>query len=130
MTDHEITRATAEEVMGWEYNPLTVTAYNGEKSTQDSWKTEWGLRRVHEWWPLSNENHTGELLDRMQSCGWAYDIGTYRHGRRMTDVRFILGETERGVGEASVDGVDGEARRRAICEAALAAVRGGGGREE
>lgn len=104
MSDIELVRAVAEEVMGFSRN------------------TEWwgsSYKRHDRWFyydPLTNYNHTFQVVERMRELGWFWELIDFNHPLG------VLAKFEWSQGQHVFRSFNADLKR-AILEAALWAVR-------
>ena len=123
MTDDELNRAVAEEVMGWRRE----TVWQDDPRQFDVWieddGTYYGKRRrvdSEDWWsPATRWDHAGTVLEKMRRKGWGLEVLAVEE-----HVHFVP-LTVRGVQRTPpvFFGGDEPGLLHAICQAALAAVR-------
>jgi len=118
MSDEELIEAVAVEVMEWKQNTERWPDYSGEMS--DVWKDDAGQQYVikHKWNPLTDWNHTMEVVQKMENNGWQFWMTTFHSDTgHMYLTKVVFGKDEQ---ESNIENLD---KQRAICLAALTAVR-------
>ena len=108
----------AVEVMEWKQNTERWPDYSGEMS--DVWKDDAGQQYVikHKWNPLTDWNHTMEVVQKMENNGWQFWMTTFHSDTgHMYLTKVVFGKDEQ---ESNIENLD---KQRAICLAALTAVR-------
>ena len=132
VTDEELIKAVAVEVMGWTHFELdgkgryskTNYAYivdrDGSRLSDGYWEIEW--------LPLTNANHWMMVVERMMELGWWFyaDPNPHyypkRHGEISYDIGFFKIKCEKRLAEVcGCEKITGEF----VCQAALKAVKGG-----
>ena len=111
LPDDELARLVAEKVMGW-------TSLCCESAYFPSWSDSDGCGQgpVSQWKPLKDWNATHMVIDAMREKGWRYAVGEY--ALNFYTHKFI----KRGFGGECVTSSSAKTEKRAILEAALAAI--------
>lgn len=113
MTNDDLNSAVATEVMGW-----TVGHENAYRQT---WDTPVGWRLRDEWNPADGIVDAFDVVDRMRELGYWYELRQpASRDDTMAVARFELDASH---GRYSMSAARADALARAICEAALDAVR-------
>lgn len=116
--DAELDARVARTVMGWNER---VTHTRPTYSRAEIYGEE------HPFRPVKCDHCTGLVLDRLIDLGWSYEL--YADGpENLQHARFFRPHGDGPTGEAAhaaATPISGDARRRSICHAAIAAVERG-----
>ena len=110
MTNEELNYAVAVEVMGW--------SKESNEHGQKIYTNADGYEYVGNWLPTTHIFSAWQVVERMRKDKWWYEIYT-----EYTDPEYFA---KFGSGDWPVYSSSCETQQRAICEAALKAIRKGG----
>ena len=131
VTDEELVRAVAVEVMGWHDEGIHSLASGNYQGIRNWWIRCYGLDEepimpAGDWQPLTNANHWMMVVERMRELGWWFyaDPNPHyypgRHGEISYDIGFFKIKCEKRLAEVcGCEKITGEF----VCQAALEAVR-------
>jgi len=110
MTNEELNYAIAVDVMGWEYGDHFITGANSYRIVGRKTTT---YTKANNWYPTTDYNQVFQVVEKMRSMGWSYVIGDEADIYYCKFINLYITCSD-----------EADTQQRAICEAALAAVRG------
>ena len=118
MTDDELIRAVAEEVMGYKEDIRTLDIRGYYRNVRVWISPNEDAIPYNDFDPIDDISHAWMVVERMRELGWAFKIWSYHAGEFNV---FFMNDMRNGEEFRAVDGTAG----RAICLAAWEAMMGG-----